>query len=79
MLLVGNADLHSLQMRLLAELLGDEDQVESVNDPIAIRVWGGCTESVGDLNEIQDVDTPIVVDIGEAWGLEVDFAIEIGE
>ncbi len=67
------------RLYLLAELLGDKDQIEDVDDTIAIGVWGGFAESVGDLYQIQDVDAPITVDIGKTFGFEIDFAIEVGE
>ena len=66
-------------MQLLAELLGDKDQVENVDYPIAVGIWSGFTESVGDLYQIQDVDLSIAVDVGAAFGLEVDLAVEVGE
>ena len=59
-------------MQLLAELLGDKDQVENVDDAVAVGVWGGLAEAVGDLHQIQDVDLSIAVDVGAAFGLEVD-------
>lgn len=64
---------------LLAELLGNKDQIEDVDDAVAVGVGGGFTETVGDLHKVQDVDFPIAVDIGETFGCEVDFAIKIGE
>ena len=67
------------QIISLAELLGDEDQIEDIDDAIAVGIWSGLTESVGNLYQIQDVDLSITVDIGETFGCEIDFAIEIGE
>ena len=62
-------------MILFTELLGDKDQIQNVDNPIAIGVRGDFTQSVGDLHQIQDVDLPIAVDISEASGREIDFAI----
>ena len=63
----------------LAELLSDKDQIQDVDDAVAVGVRGGFTETVGDLHKVQDVDLPIVVDIGETSGCEIDFAVEVGE
>ena len=46
------------RLYLLAELLGNKNQIENVDSAIAIGVWGGFTEPVGDLHQIQDVDFP---------------------
>ena len=53
----------NLCRRLLAELLGDKDQIENVDYTIAIEVWCGFTESVGDKDQIQDVNNTVSVDI----------------
>ena len=63
----------------MAELLGDKDQIENVDNTIAVGVWGGFAEPVGNLYQIQDVDGTIAVDIGETFGREVDFTVEVGE
>ena len=64
---------------LFAKLLDDEDQIESVDNPITVGVGSRFTEVVGNLQQIQDIDPPIAVDIGRVWDFEIDFAIEVGE
>ena len=64
---------------LLAKLLGDKDQIQDVDNTIAIGIWGGFTETVGNLNQIHDIDMPITVDIGKAAALEIDFAVKVRE
>ena len=63
----------------MAELLSYKDQIEDIDNPIAIGVWSGCTQTVGNLNQVQDIDMPIAVDIGEAFGREIDFAVKVGK
>ena len=59
----------------MAKLLGNKDQIQNVDNPIAIGVRGGFAEAVGDLDQIQDVDFPITVDISGVWDFEIDFAV----
>ena len=63
---------------LLTELLSDKGQVQNVNDAISIGVWGRFAETVGHLQQIQDIDPPIAVDIGNTFGREIDFAVKVG-
>lgn len=63
--------------RLLAELLGNKDQIENVTSAIAIGVWRGLTEAVGNQDQIQDIDVSIAVEIGGIFAFEIDFAVEV--
>ena len=35
-------------------------------------------ELLSDKDQIEDIDSTIAVDIGEAWDLKVDFTVEVG-
>ena len=67
------------RVSLWAKLLLNKDQIKNVDGAIAIGIWGGFTESIGNLHQIQDIDSPIAVDSRGIFGLEIHFAVQIGK
>ena len=48
--------------------------------PSPLGSGDGFAETVGNLQQIQDVDSPIGIDVnGTSGAFEVDFAVEVGE